>query len=520
MRDARRNRWLRSPQGRPCAAWPLAYDLGRDIGRPAWWRQLGLALSGPALALALGLGIPVSHDTPRDRENRASSLVSAATAHTFDNAVIIHADAPAADLPNAIAAESSQAPRPPLLAALLPAPKVTTAPDVARDVRHVLRRNETLIEALINAGSDRRDAYAAANALAGEIDTRRLRPGLELALSLGRDTAPAALTRVSLRTGFDRRVTARHDMDAGGYVVEEETLPARRLLDRRAGEIEDSLYLAARRAGVPNDILIEMIRLFSFNVDFQRQIRPGDSFELVYDRRIAEADGRVENGRILFARMTLRGEEMAFYRFEEADGEAEYFDRDGKSARKALMKTPLDGARLTSHFGPRRHPVLGYVRAHQGVDFGAPRGTPVYAAGDGVVERASRYGSYGNYIRIRHNSTEYKTAYAHLSGYARGIRAGARVRQGQVIGYVGATGRVTGAHLHYEVYRGDARVNPLRLDLPSGRSLDGKAQAAFLQQAEALDSDRAALAHAIRLAIAPDERRAPTPDSVSQLPAP
>lgn len=503
---SRRNSWLHPPSDRTGAVWPLAYDLGRDVGRPVWWTRLGLGLAGPALALAMGLGMPDMSRPLDDRDDHVTAMISQAQAHVDESALAAR-DLAAHDgetlqvVAPAVVAETMPAPHPPLLAALSPAPE-TAAP---RAVRHILRRNETLIEALINAGSDRRDAYAAANALAGAIDTRRLRPGLELVLELAEGASAAPLSSVSLRIGFDRRVTARRAANAetGAFTVGEDTLPARRVLDHRAGEISDSLYLAARRTGVPTDILIDMIRLFSFNVDFQRQIRPGDSFELIYERRIAEADGRIENGRILYARMTLRGEEMAFYRFEDADGEVDYFDRDGKSARKALMKTPLDGARLTSHFGPRRHPVLGYVRTHQGVDFGAPTGTPVYAAGDGVVERASRYGSYGNYIRIRHNSTEYKTAYAHLSGYARGIRAGARVKQGQVIGYVGATGRVTGAHLHYEVYRGEARVNPLRLDLPSGRKLDGPAREAFLQQAESLDSDRKALAHATRIALDP-----------------
>lgn len=503
MTGANRNQWLRPPQGVIGDAWPVAYDLGRNIGRPAWWGWLGLALAGPGLALTLGLAAPGASRMTETPDGRASGIVSPVSAHPADSAIMTHTEAALPAMAPAILEDALPVPHPPLLAALSPVPENAAPPPALRAVRHVLRRNETLIEALINAGGDSRAAYAAANALAGSVDTRRLRPGLELILEIEEDGSDETLSSVSLRTGFDRLVTARRAAkpETAAFAIEEETLPARRVLDHRAGEISDSLYLAARRAGVPNGILIDMIRLFSFNVDFQRQIRPGDSFELVYDRRVAEADGRVENGRILFARMTLRGEDMAFYRFEDADGEVDYFDRTGKSARKALMKTPLDGARLTSHFGPRRHPVLGYVRAHQGVDFGAPTGTPVYAAGDGIVERASRYGSYGNYIRIRHNATEYKTAYAHLSGYARGIRAGARVRQGQVIGYVGATGRVTGAHLHYEVYRGDARVNPLRLDLPSGRRLDGPARAAFLQQVDALDTDRSALAHAARIAL-------------------
>ena len=183
-----------------------------------------------------------------------------------------------------------------------------------------------------------------------------------------------------------------------------------------------------------------------------------------------------------------------FYRFTtEDDGLTDFYDANGEAARKFLMKTPINGARLSSHYGKRKHPVLGYTKLHKGTDFAAPRGTPIYAAGNGVIERASRWSSYGNYIRIRH-ANGYKTAYAHLNGYAKGIKSGKRVKQGDVIGYVGTTGRSTGPHLHYEVLVNGKQVNAMRLDLPTGRKLTGDMLEQFKAEKARIDAIRAAKA--------------------------
>ena len=376
---------------------------------------------------------------------------------------------------------------------------------VLRTVGLALARGDTLIDALRRAGVGAAEAHRAVAALADLFDPRRLRVGqkVELVLRTG-DTGPR-LSRLAVRTQIDEQVVAEATPD-GDYRAYRQTLETTPLMAYASGTIDDSLYLAAERQGVPVPVIIALIRLYSFDVDFQREIRPGDRFEILYERDVAADDGLHEDGPILFARLELSGRSLPLYRFRTPDdGRVDYFNADGASVRKALMKTPLDGARLTSRFGRRKHPILGYVRAHRGVDFGAPGGTPVYAAGDGVVERASRYGSYGNYIRIRHNGT-YKTAYGHLSGYGRGIRAGVRVRQGQVIGYVGATGGATGPHLHYEVFVGKHQVNPLTLDLPSGRVLQGPVRDAFLGARARLDADRDTLAHTIRLAHAAGRR--------------
>jgi murein DD-endopeptidase MepM/ murein hydrolase activator NlpD len=204
------------------------------------------------------------------------------------------------------------------------------------------------------------------------------------------------------------------------------------------------------------------------------------------------------SGEILFAELRLSGVRHRLYRFKAEDRRAEYFDYKGRSAQKALMKTPIDGARLSSGYGRRRHPILGYTRMHRGIDFAAPRGTPVYSAGNGTVVRAGRNGSYGKYIRIRHNG-RYSTAYAHLNGYARGLRKGRRVRQGQIVGYVGSTGRSTGPHLHYEILVGNRQVNPFRIKLPSGRRLGGRELKEFKAARDDIEQRLAGLPSTIKV---------------------
>ena len=238
------------------------------------------------------------------------------------------------------------------------------------------------------------------------------------------------------------------------------------------GVITNSLYNSASKAGVDPEIIIEFARIFGFEIDFQRDIRENDEYKIFYER-YEDDEGEVHNnGNVLFAYMKNDGKEISLYRYTDKNKVTGYYTSDGKSIERALMKTPINGARLSSIFGFRRHPILGYNKLHQGTDFAAPTGTPIMASGSGVVERASWFGAYGKFIMIRHNST-YKTAYAHLSGFAKGVRSGSRVQQGQVIGYVGSTGRSTGPHLHYEVLVNGKRVNSQKLNLPSGKNLVG-----------------------------------------------
>ena len=244
------------------------------------------------------------------------------------------------------------------------------------------------------------------------------------------------------------------------------------------GIIKSSLFRAAQKDNIEAEVIVEFARIFGFEIDFQRDIRKNDIFQIVYDKFVDD-DGEVQkNGDIIYAYMKNKGREIALYRFVDQKGIAGYYQTNGKSIEKALMKTPINGARLSSTFGMRKHPILGYNKMHRGTDFAAPKGTPIMASGSGTVEMVKWWGAYGKYIRIKHNS-KYKTAYAHLNNYARGIRPGVKVKQGQIIGYVGSTGRSTGPHLHYEVLVNGKRRNSQRLKLPSGRTLRGSDREKF-----------------------------------------
>jgi murein DD-endopeptidase MepM/ murein hydrolase activator NlpD len=253
--------------------------------------------------------------------------------------------------------------------------------------------------------------------------------------------------------------------------------PVRNLV-RVEGPIDGSLYEVGLKHDVPPAVMLSVVSLFGFGVDFERDIKPGDRFELMYEQVYDENGQAVRSGDLLYAALTLGGEKLSLWRYHPKGGQTEYFDARGRSLRSGLMRSPIDGARMTSPFGPRKHPILGYSRMHQGIDFGAPIGTPVYAAGDGVVERAEKKGGYGNYILIHHDDG-YDTAYAHLQAFADGIRPGERVRQGEVIGLVGTTGLSTGPHLHYEVHVNDEAVDPDSVRLPPRTVLAGAELAAF-----------------------------------------
>ncbi|HEY1096446.1 MAG TPA: M23 family metallopeptidase [Alphaproteobacteria bacterium] len=240
----------------------------------------------------------------------------------------------------------------------------------------------------------------------------------------------------------------------------------------KSGTIVGSLSGATARAGVPQSILSQMIKAYSYSVDFQRDINEGDKFEVLYQAEVDDKGRAYRTGDMLYARLILDGDAQPVYLYKTANGNAEYFKADGQSVRRSLLKTPIDGVRITSGFGFRRHPILGYSKMHTGIDFGARTGTPIFAAGDGVIRRANWFSSYGNYVAIGH-SNGMETAYAHMSRFAKGIRAGSKVKQGQIIGYVGTTGRSTGAHLHYEVHMGGKAVNPLGIKVPMGTQLAG-----------------------------------------------
>ena len=241
--------------------------------------------------------------------------------------------------------------------------------------------------------------------------------------------------------------------------------------------ITQSLYKAALEKKIPPNTIIEFARIYGFQVDFQRDIRKQDKFQILFEIFLNEKKEIIETGEILFANLKLSGQDNSLYYFDNEGSEGHY-DKNGKSVKKALMKTPINGARLSSPFGMRKHPIDGFNKMHKGTDFAAPMGTPIMASGDGVVKKAGWCGGGGNCVKIKHNST-YQTVYAHMSKFARGIKPGVRVKQGQTIGYVGSTGKSTGPHLHYEVIVNGKKVNSQKLKLPSGKILKGKERKLF-----------------------------------------
>ena len=245
----------------------------------------------------------------------------------------------------------------------------------------------------------------------------------------------------------------------------------------KEGRILQSLYKSAVDLKIQPNIIVEFARIYGFQIDFQRDIRKNDSFQIMYEVFQDDGEKIFETGNIIFANMSLRGQQNELYYFDKKKFEGHY-DKNGKSARKALMKTPINGARLSSAFGMRKHPISGFNKMHKGTDFAAPLGTPIMASGDGVIIRARWCGGGGNCVKIKHNST-YSTIYAHMHRFASGIKEGVRVKQGRTIGYVGSTGMSTGPHLHYEVIEGGKKINSQKLKLPSGKSLSGKNRELF-----------------------------------------
>jgi len=241
--------------------------------------------------------------------------------------------------------------------------------------------------------------------------------------------------------------------------------------------ILQSLYKSATDQNIPANIIIEFARIYGFQVDFQRDIRKQDKFQIMYEVYLDENKKIIETGEILFSNLKLSGQDNSLYIFNKAGSEGHY-DQNGKSVQKALMKTPINGARLSSSFGMRKHPIDGFNKMHRGTDFAAPTGTPIMASGNGIIKKAGWCGGGGNCVKIRHNSI-YETVYAHMSKFARGIKNGVRVKQGQIIGYVGSTGKSTGPHLHYEVIINGKKVNPQKLKLPSGKVLKGEDRKLF-----------------------------------------
>ena len=344
-----------------------------------------------------------------------------------------------------------------------------------------IKKGSNLNHSLVKFGINRYDTQLAVKAISNLINPRNILAGQKVHITYNKND----LYTLTIPISKIRKISATK-MDDKSFFHYEDIINLNKSNKTVYGTINSSLFLASKKVGIPAQITMEMIRIFSWDIDFQRDIQPGDKFEIIYETFSDKKNNIIKDGKILYTGLKVNNKWHKLYYFPTKSKYPEYFNVKGESAKKALLKTPVDGARLSSRFGKRKHPILGYTRMHRGIDFAAPYGTPVMAAGNGTIEKASRNGGYGKYVRIRHKNN-YKTAYAHLKGYARNIRPGKAVKQGQIIGYIGSTGVSTGPHLHYEVLKKGRQVNPLSLKLPTGKKLTGNLYAKFKNQIEKID---------------------------------
>lgn len=376
-------------------------------------------------------------------------------------------------------------------------PAQATAPSQRR-LTLAVEDGETLAGVLAAANVSTNDAQAALDAARKIYDPRKLRSGQFITVNFKAGNATAgggSFEGLELEADTDHLLTVKRAGD--DFNAEQTKLPVKTELRATRGVIRNSLVESATAAGVPYMVTASLIRAFSYDVDFQRDIQPGDRFKVMFSNLVTDNGSRP--GDVQYAELVLSGKSHAIYGVRREDGTVDFFTRDGKSIKKGLLKTPVDGARLTSGFGMRLHPILGYTRMHKGVDFGVPTGTPIYAAGDGTVEFSGWAGGYGRFVKIKHNN-QTETAYGHMSRIALTTTVGQHVRQGQVIGYVGMTGDATGPHLHYEVMKNGAQVNPVNVTIPANDGLEGSALVAFQKTADERELRFAAIADGAQVA--------------------
>jgi murein DD-endopeptidase MepM/ murein hydrolase activator NlpD len=354
---------------------------------------------------------------------------------------------------------------------------------------------DTLMSILAEAGAERWQAKEIAEAMAPVFQPRNLNRGQELRFTLmpaPKNDGQMEPVKVSLFSGDSHEVTVVRN-DAGDYVASDDPITLQDARDLKHSDrpqratLYTSFYHAALNHGVASEEILKLLRIHSYDVDFKRLTHPGDTFEVFFDLEKDDSGQEKALGEVLYTAMSVGGDKRGFYRFRTPDGEIDFYDKDGNSAKKFLMRKPVKGARYTSGFGMRHHPIHGRRKMHTGTDWGTKSGTPILAAGSGVVEEAGRKGGNGNYIRIRH-ANGYKTAYSHLLRFASGLRPGMKVQMGQVIGYVGSTGYSTGPHLHFEVLVNNRFVNPMTIHVPRGRQLTGKMLATFYKERNRIDN--------------------------------
>ena len=341
-----------------------------------------------------------------------------------------------------------------------------------------LKSGDGLASVISRGGFNGRETHLAIQKILEHRSLRKLPIGyiVEVIPPGGDRVIEPGAIRIALEDDFDLTLVQTSN---GGWKKQVSVRPVERFLNYANGVISSSLYKASISAGMSDNVFNTFVQVLSFSVDFQREVKKGDKFEALFEVKKDPISGKTISGTgLYFLSMTLSGDRIEYFRHEHANGTIGWYDDAGNSASRTLMRTPVNGARLSSGYGKRMHPVLGYSKMHRGLDFAAPTGTPIMAAGSGIVEYSGWNGSYGKYIRIRHNST-YKTAYAHMSRIQRGISPGVRVKQGQTIGYIGNTGRSTGPHLHYEILVNNRKTNPMTVRLPADKGLPDEEREPF-----------------------------------------
>ena len=352
-----------------------------------------------------------------------------------------------------------------------------------KKINHKIKSGETFDKILKNYSINKKEIIELKNSLSQKINLNKLNTKQSIHFSI--DQTNNKIKEFTFQISHTEKIYLKRSNENNKFNQEIITIKLDKKIFYKENIILQSVYKSATEKNIPANIIIEFARIYGFQVDFQREIRKQDKFQIMYEVYLNEDKKIIETGEILYANLKLSGKDSSLYYFDKQGSEGHY-DKSGKSVEKALMKTPINGARLSSPFGIRKHPIDGYNKMHRGTDFAAPTGTPIMASGNGIIKKAGWCGGGGNCVKIKHNST-YQTVYAHMSKFARGIKAGVRVKQGQTIGYVGSTGKSTGPHLHYEVIINGKKVNSQKLKLPSGKILKGKNRKLFETEKIKLD---------------------------------
>lgn len=376
-----------------------------------------------------------------------------------------------------------------------PTPKAEPAPNYPVTLALKVDKGDTLLDMLIANRVQSSEAHAVINALKSKFNPQKLRVGQKISVTLARHETlgdRAAVQELAIKLPNLSTVELQR-LQTGGFNVASTEETSTQKTFRGFGKVRSSLLQAGADGHIPSNAMNELVKAFSYDIDFQREIHPGDTVEVLMDRKATKGGGYTNAGGTLrYAALTLQGKKYEIFRFKDGSGQLSWFDGKGNSIKKSLLRTPVDAAHISSGFGMRTHPIMGYTKMHRGVDFSASTGTPIMAAGDGIVTFKGWKSGYGNFVTIKHNA-KYETAYGHISRFGK-INVGSKVKQGQVIAYVGMTGMATGPHLHYEVRENDTQVNPVAKQFNMASGLSGKQLAAFKTAKQTALNELASLA--------------------------